>query len=191
MRTEGSSPAEESPVDAMVAEVDYPLFVVTTAADDEVSGCVAGFVTQCSIEPPRFLVCISKQNHSYLVAEKAAGLALHLLGAEQLEMASLFGELSGDVADKFSQCEWRAGVTGAPVLTDCAAWIEGRILHHFSVGDHAAFIMTTDHGESGPRSGQLTVLEAGHPATDAATEETTSRQTIGDAAHRESGSGGA
>lgn len=161
----------------MLSRADYPLFVVTVTADGEPSGCLAGFVTQCSIVPARFLVCISKQNHTFRVAEQAETLALHLLGADQVEAASLFGELSGDVADKFRRCSWHRGSSGAPVLDDCAAWVEGRILGHEGVGDHEAFLMSVESGGEGPRPGQLTYraatpLEAGHPPDSATTIET-------------------
>ena len=56
--------------------IDYAYFVVTVRAPDaEMSGCLAGFVTQCSIDPPNFLVCISKVNHTLGVAERARAWA--------------------------------------------------------------------------------------------------------------------
>ncbi len=166
-----------TPIDGLVERVDYPLYVVTAADGDEVSGCLAGFVTQCSIVPPRLLVCISKQNHTYRVAERVAGLAVHLLGADQHGLASLFGERSGDVADKLAGTRWTPGATGAPVLADCSAWVEGRVLWHATAGDHEAFVITADRGGAGGHLGQLTLrgaadLQPGHPATDAATTET-------------------
>jgi flavin reductase (DIM6/NTAB) family NADH-FMN oxidoreductase RutF len=157
-------------MDAFTGRVDYPLSVVTVSGgDDEVSGCLAGFTTQCSIVPPRLLVCISKVNHTYFVAERARVMALHLLGEDQHSLASLFGELTGDSVDKFSRCEWRRGDTGAPVLSHCAAWLEGTVLDHFGVGDHEAFVMSPVGGGRGDRPGLLTLkdatdLDAGHPA---------------------------
>jgi flavin reductase (DIM6/NTAB) family NADH-FMN oxidoreductase RutF len=59
------------------------------------SGCLAGFVTQCSISPPNFLVCISKVNHTLVVAQHSSGMGLHLLGADQVDLARLFGEETG------------------------------------------------------------------------------------------------
>ena len=64
----------------LVAAVDYPLYVVTAVADDQVSGCLAGFVTQSSIEPVQFLICISKLNHTFGTARSSRGLGLHVLG---------------------------------------------------------------------------------------------------------------
>lgn len=153
----------------MVATLDYPMFVVTAAAGTEVSGCLAGFVTQCSIGPPRYVVCISKENHTYSVAVRASGLGLHLLGRDQHQLAALFGELTGDRTGKLDRVAWRPGGTGAPLLAECAAWVEGRVLERLDLGDHVGHLIEPIDGGRGPHPGQLTFsqvqdLSPGHPA---------------------------
>ena len=154
---------------AFSERVEFSLFVVTTGnRGGEMSGCLAGFVTRCSIGPPRFLVCISKVNHTYFVAERSDSLVIHLLGREQLALASLFGEQTGDVVAKFEQCRWHRGSLGAPVLDDCAAWVEGTIMDRYGVGDHQAVLMRPVDGGAGGQEGILTIrdapsLQAGHP----------------------------
>ena len=102
--------------------IDYAYFVVTVRSPEgEMSGCLAGFVTQCSIDPPNFLVCISKVNHTFGVAAGAPGMGLHLLGRDQVDLARLFGEESGDVVDKFASVDWRLGSTGAPLFSAVSA----------------------------------------------------------------------
>jgi flavin reductase (DIM6/NTAB) family NADH-FMN oxidoreductase RutF len=158
------------PVNAFIDRLDNPLFVVTMrSTSGERSGCLAGFVTQCSMVPVRFLVCISKVNHSYFVAERTTGLALHILGSDQLDVAKLFGEETGDAIDKFERCRWEDGETGSPILKECAAWLEGSILHSFSVGDHHAFEVRPVAVGFGTHDGLLTTraippMEPGHPA---------------------------
>jgi flavin reductase (DIM6/NTAB) family NADH-FMN oxidoreductase RutF len=154
---------------ALTSSANYPLFVITAAADGEMSGCLAGFVTQSSIEPVRFIVCVSKTNHTYKIVGRSAGLALHLLGSDQRDLASLFGESSGDVVDKFSDVSWSTGVTGAPRLTECAAWIEGSVVSSFDAGDHKALLVTVVDGGPGSHQGRLMLgdvsdFEPGHPA---------------------------
>jgi flavin reductase (DIM6/NTAB) family NADH-FMN oxidoreductase RutF len=150
--------------------VDYPYYVVTVRAPDaDMSGCLAGFVTQCSIEPPNFLVCISKVNHTFGVAERSPGMGLHFLGADQVATARLFGEETGDVVDKFASVDWRLGTTGAPLLVDSAVSMEGHVLGHFSVGDHEAFLVRAVRAVPGGHAGLLTYrstppLSPGHPA---------------------------
>lgn len=153
----------------MVARADYPMYVVTAADGDERSGCLAGFVTQCSIHPARFLICVSKENHTAPVAERSPALGLHLLGADQVETASVFGELTGDRTDKLALVAWHRGSTGVPILDDCAAWVEGPVLERFDLGDHVGHLVTPVAGGGAGRRGQLTFsrvrhLQPGHPA---------------------------
>ncbi len=150
--------------------VDYPYFVVTVRSPEaDMSGCLAGFVTQCSIDPPNFLICISKVNHTLAIAVRSPGMGLHLLGQDQAELARLFGEETGDLVDKFASVDWRLGPTGAPLLVDAAVSMEGQLLGHFSVGDHEAFLMRGVRAVAGSNPGLLTFrnappLHPGHPA---------------------------
>ncbi len=158
-------------VDAYAARTEYALQVVTTVSSDgEPSGCLVGFATQCSIDPPRFLVCISKINRTYFVSEHADAVALHLIGRDQIPLATLFAEASGDDVDKFSLCRWHPGTTGAPVLADCVAWLEGMVVGRWSVGDHQALLVRPVTGGAGVGRDVLTMQHSpdfrpGHPAT--------------------------
>jgi flavin reductase (DIM6/NTAB) family NADH-FMN oxidoreductase RutF len=158
-----------SPLHAFWDRVDFPYYIVTVRADDgEMSGCLASFVTQCSIDPPHFLACVAKVNHTFGVAQRCHAMGLHLLGDDQDDLARLFGEQTGDVVDKFAHCEWRVGDTGAPLLVESAASLEGRVLDHFPVGDHEAFLLLIERSEPGEHPGLLTYRDAprfhpGHP----------------------------
>jgi flavin reductase (DIM6/NTAB) family NADH-FMN oxidoreductase RutF len=117
----------------------------------------------------RFVVCVSKVNHTFGVARRAAALAVHLLGADQGDTASIFGEESGDWIDKFERVGWTTGPSGAPVLTECAAWVEGPVVNVLNVGDHEAFVIEVTAGGAGSHRGRFMLsdasgLEAGHPA---------------------------
>ena len=48
--------------------LDGPMAIVTAFDGRERSGCLVGFHTQCSIAPSRWIVCISKKNHTYGIA---------------------------------------------------------------------------------------------------------------------------
>src|SRR5215208_8451384 len=68
-------------VHELISELDYPMFIVTAASGDERAGCLVGFATQCSIHPPRFLVCLSDKNRTFRVAQGADLLAVHFVPA--------------------------------------------------------------------------------------------------------------
>jgi flavin reductase (DIM6/NTAB) family NADH-FMN oxidoreductase RutF len=162
-------PGEDS-FDDVVDLLDYPMYVVTTAADDERSGCLVGFTTQASIGPQRFLVAISNKNHTFRVASSATRLVVHLLSPEHREVAELFGEQTGDDIDKFARCEWRPGPDGVPVLSAAAAWFSGPIIDRHDFGDHVGFLIEPDSAEvRDPDARILTStdvmdMDAGHDA---------------------------
>ena len=121
--------------------VNPQMYVVTCSYDDEQSGCLVGFATQCSMQPPRFLICLSIENHTYKLANSASALAVHLLTDNDRGIASLFGEQTGDNVDKFATVSWHVGALGAPILADCDVFFEGRILAKVPFGDHVGFVL--------------------------------------------------
>jgi flavin reductase (DIM6/NTAB) family NADH-FMN oxidoreductase RutF len=141
----------------LAAGSDAPMAIVTAAAPDgRRSGCLVGFWTQCSIHPPRVLVCISKTNHTFAVATDAPVLAVHWLGADHGELAELFGGTLGEAVDKFEHCSWHAGPGGVPVLDGVKGWVAGPVVGRFEVGDHEAFVVDAESGDAtDPGLGQL------------------------------------
>ena len=154
---------------SLVGSVDAPMFVATVAAGDERSGCLVGFATQCSIEPARFLCCISDANHTARVAERAGVVVVHVVGEDQHELAELFGEETGDALDKFARWEWHPGPEGAPVLAGCPGWFAGNVLERLPLGDHTGYLLEPVDAWRAPRVTQLGLqevkdLDPGHPA---------------------------
>lgn len=154
---------------AFTDALDYPMFVVTAAAGGSRAGCLVGFTTQCSIDPARFLVCLSRRNHTCRVATDAELLAVHLLGREQRALAELFGTETGDILDKLARCAWTEGPSGTPLLDDCPSRFLGEILDRFDVGDHLAFLVQVLDAWSASPGALLTFqsvrdLEPGHRA---------------------------
>lgn len=165
----GEGPLDTERFDALLDGLDYPVFVVTAAHGAERAGCLVGFTSQVSIDPPRMLVCLSVKNHTYRVARRASVLAVHVLDPAQHELADLFGGRSGDDTDKFARCTWHAGPGGVPVLDDCPRRVVGRVLRRDPFGDHVGFLLeptdieVDDVGE-GLSYEEVEDLEPGHPA---------------------------
>jgi flavin reductase (DIM6/NTAB) family NADH-FMN oxidoreductase RutF len=153
----------------LMEELDYPMFIVTAAHGPERTGCLVGFATQCSIEPPRFLVCLSKSNRTYRVAREAEALAVHFVPAGAEPLAELFGGETGDRVDKFSRCAWHPGPSGVPLLAACPNRFVGSVRERTNAGDHVAFVLEPIAAEHGHRDGQFPFhrakrIEPGHPA---------------------------
>jgi flavin reductase (DIM6/NTAB) family NADH-FMN oxidoreductase RutF len=126
---------------------DPAMFVFTAAAGDEASGCLAGFGSQVSIDPPRLLACVSKANHTFGVAERAEAVVVHVLPADAHDLAVLFGHETADEVDKLAQVAWRPGPGGSPVLERCPTWIGGPVVDRVDLGDHVGMLVEVTEGE--------------------------------------------
>jgi flavin reductase (DIM6/NTAB) family NADH-FMN oxidoreductase RutF len=156
-------------VDRLAGDLDYPMCIVTTVAGRERSGCLVGFASQCSIDPQRFTVWLSKANHTFDVAGDARFLAVHFPSRAQADLAALFGGETGDEIDKFDRCRWHLGPDGLPILDDVARWFAGRILERYDTGDHVGHLLEPVAAACGSWAGQLgfqaaSVIDPGHDA---------------------------
>ncbi|MEV7418599.1 flavin reductase family protein [Streptomyces sp. NPDC089919] len=131
----------ETVIDGFAEALDGPVYVVTVAVGQERAGCLVGFASQCSIRPPRFMVWLSRLNHTYRVARRAGHLAVHVLGEGQRELAERFGGRTGDRVDKFADLDWRPAADGSPLLAGAPAWFVGRITDRVDGGDHVGFLL--------------------------------------------------
>jgi flavin reductase (DIM6/NTAB) family NADH-FMN oxidoreductase RutF len=156
----------------LVAQLDYPMYVVTAAAHGERAGCLVGFGTQTSIHPARFLACISRKNHTLRVASEAEVLAVHFLRDEpaERELAELFGGETGDETDKFARSTWREGPSGVPLLEGIPNRFVGRVLGQLDLGDHVGFLLDPiadeerDDGLAELGYQEAKGIKPGHPA---------------------------
>ena len=166
-----------SAFDSLVSALDQALLVVTTASDDQRAGCVVGFHTQCSIDPLRYSVWLSKANHTYRVALFATHLALHVPVDGDEALVELFGGTSGDDVDKFAGCEWTPGPGGVPLLAQCPNRIVlERTAQFDDGGDHLCVVgspvLADTVDELIPlRLSAASDIEAGHTAEERATPD--------------------
>jgi flavin reductase (DIM6/NTAB) family NADH-FMN oxidoreductase RutF len=154
--------------DRFIGGLDYPMLVVTVSQDGERSGCLVGFATQCSIDPPQLLVCLSKANHTYRLARDADLLAVHVPAHDQHDLAELFGGETDDEVDKFARCAWSEGPGGTPLLKTPRRLV-GRVLARHDLGDHVGFLLEPVTAERIDDRPALTLqmvgdVTPGHPA---------------------------
>ena len=154
----------------LIAQLDPAMAIVTAHSGKERAGCLIGFHAQCSIEPNRYVIWLSKANHTLRVGVHSRHFAVHFLGEDDVELAQLFGTTSGDDADKFDSCEWSPGPGGVPFLSSCP--------HRFAADKVALLDEGSDHvcvvleptevataGDLRPlRLSQVVHLQPGHDA---------------------------
>jgi flavin reductase (DIM6/NTAB) family NADH-FMN oxidoreductase RutF len=146
----------------LTGDLDYPMLVVTTVADGERAGCLVGFSTQCSIDPARYVVCLSDKNHTFRVAQRAGAMAIHFLPAGATDLAQLFGSQTGDQLDKFGLCSWHEGPRGLPILDRSDRWFAGEILRRCAVGDHWGYVLEPFAAHDGGATATLSFSQVKH-----------------------------
>ena len=141
----------------MLDELDYPMFIATVPGD----GCLIGFATQCSIDPLRFLVCVSNKNKTYRLARDATHMALHVVPEDREDLAELFGGETADESDKLARVEWRPGPGGAPIVAGLESWFAGRVVQRIDYdGDHTGFVLSPVAAQADGDGDELSFQEA-------------------------------
>jgi flavin reductase (DIM6/NTAB) family NADH-FMN oxidoreductase RutF len=153
----------------LVGDLEYPMFIVTARAGDERLGCLIGFATQMSIDPPRFAVCLSHNNRTFRRGHKVDVLGVHCVPEHAGDLAELFGGETGDEVDKFARTSWHDGPHGVPILDECPNWFVGRVIWRCDAGDHEAFLLEPVAAERGSGEDEFTFhrakrIDAGHEA---------------------------
>jgi flavin reductase (DIM6/NTAB) family NADH-FMN oxidoreductase RutF len=155
----------------LAGSLDYPLFIVTASDGRRREGCVIGFATQCSFDPPRFLACLSRENRTYRLALDVEVVAVHLVPRAEAELAELFGGATGDDVDKFERCAWHEGPRGLPILDGCPSWFAGVVRARHDLGDHVGFWLEPVEAHHEPVADIVYFqevkddIEPGHPVT--------------------------
>ncbi len=124
-------------IESVFQLVDREVWIVTAASGPRQGGLLATWVSQISLDPaaPGVVVGIASNHFTAELIEAAGTFALHLIAADQLELAWRFATASGREIDKLAGLAFRLGAAAAPVLDECVAWLECRVITRFDTGD--------------------------------------------------------
>ena len=110
--------------------------VVTAATPQGGIGMTANSFSSVSLEPPLVLWCPAKGSGRYPVFAGARHFAIHVLAADQAELAMAFAR-SGDA---FGGLDVEIGAHGVPLLGQCLARFECETHALHDAGDHAIMV---------------------------------------------------
>lgn len=114
---------------------NHPAGVAVITADIGAGpvGLTATSVISVSANPPLVVFSLSSASSSTPTVKQAETVVIHLLGAEQIDLARNFAT-SG--IDRFADTSvWSRLITGEPFLPTANAWMRGRIVNRMEAGD--------------------------------------------------------
>jgi flavin reductase (DIM6/NTAB) family NADH-FMN oxidoreductase RutF len=132
------SPSGSQELRRSLAQFATGVTVVTTrSADDEPVGMTANSFASVSLEPPLALWSLARSAASFEAFRCASRWRIHVLAADQLEVAKRFATRG---ADKFSAGQWTYPPAAPPQLHGCVAWYECSARSQHDEGDHVILV---------------------------------------------------
>jgi flavin reductase (DIM6/NTAB) family NADH-FMN oxidoreductase RutF len=114
--------------------------ILTTALGEELHGMTANAVCSVSLDPLLVLVCVNKEARTHPILSESGIFALNVLAEEQEHLSRLYADANTDSGHGLAGLSYRRGVTGAPILTDCLAYVDCRVVAAYPGGDHTIFV---------------------------------------------------
>jgi flavin reductase (DIM6/NTAB) family NADH-FMN oxidoreductase RutF len=123
------------------------VYVVGVADGGRRNAFTAAWLMQVSFDPLLLALSVNPGHASFPLLVGGGGFAVSVLSRDQLDLARHFGTRSGRETDKLAGVSWRAGRTGAPILTGAVAYLECRLTGRIPAGDHEIVIARPVAGE--------------------------------------------
>ena len=146
----------------LLRNLTSPIVAVTSERAGKRNGMILDSAVRASIVPaiPRVSVYVHKFNLSHDMIFETGRLVLHLLREDQLDLVHQLGFVSGRTHDKLAGVPHRLGRLGAPVLDECFAHFECRVVNVMDTGSSTCFlgdVIEVGYGNaSAPRGSVMT-----------------------------------
>jgi flavin reductase (DIM6/NTAB) family NADH-FMN oxidoreductase RutF/DNA-binding IclR family transcriptional regulator len=115
--------------------------VTTLDAEGKMHGLTANSFSSVSLDPPLVLWSQATSAGSHVAFREAQRFTINILAEHQYDLANHFATRS---PDKFTGIDYDLGVDGLPLLRDCSAWLECKVVSRFPGGDHVIFVGAVD-----------------------------------------------
>lgn len=115
--------------------------IITAGCGATRRGLTVTAVCSLSAEPPSLVACINRSAEAHDVIRETGRFAVSILEDRHVALASRFAGRDGSKGlGRFDVGNWRELDTGAPVLTDAAAWFDCCVMNVVEAGTHTLFI---------------------------------------------------
>ncbi len=126
----------------LLRHLTSPVVALTSERAGKRNGMISDSAIRASIVPtiPRLSVYVHKFNFSHELIFETGRFVLHLLRQNQFALIHRLGFASGRSHDKLADIPHRLGTLGAPVLDECYAHFECRVVNVMDTGSSTLFL---------------------------------------------------
>jgi flavin reductase (DIM6/NTAB) family NADH-FMN oxidoreductase RutF len=122
--------------------LSYGLYIVTGASEGRLNGQIANALMQVTADPICVVVALHKDNLTTELVEKGKAFGVSVLEEDTpMPFIGTFGFKCGRDINKMTQCQYKIGDTGVPLVLDHAlAVIEAKVIDIIPVYTHKLFV---------------------------------------------------
>lgn len=126
----------------VLRQLASPVVAVTSSFQGSPNGMILDSAVRASISPrvPRLSVYVHQWHLSHEYIWKTGLYGLHLLHRKQFDLVYQLGFFSGRERDKMAEVAHRSGAVGVPVLLECYAAFECRVVNAMDAGASTLFL---------------------------------------------------
>jgi flavin reductase (DIM6/NTAB) family NADH-FMN oxidoreductase RutF len=147
-RTVDSPEQDRGAILGALTNLSHGVYVLGTRRGREMNAMTAAWVAQVSALPPCVAVAVRDDRYTHGVILESLTFSLSVLRDDQVDVATHFAETSGEYHHKLHGIPYGQSPNGSPVLLDCLAYLDCKVLDTARVGDHTIFIGEVTAGES-------------------------------------------
>jgi flavin reductase (DIM6/NTAB) family NADH-FMN oxidoreductase RutF len=122
----------------------YPTSLVTCCTPDGERNIIAiAWMIPVSVRPPRVAIAIRSERYSYNLIRSMDEFVINVAPYELAAQVLYCGRHSGQHVDKFAATNLKAGqarLVTPPIIQECLAFIECRLVENLDVGDHRLIV---------------------------------------------------
>ena len=133
--------------------------VVTTNSEKfGVQGMTVTAFSSVSVNPPLVLVCINDSADTGVGIHESQYFAVNVLNSDQQDLSNQFAGGSTQ-QQRFENTDWKAGITGAPILNNSLMSLDCKVVEKMLAGTH--WIIIGEVQECVCRSGEPLLYYSG------------------------------
>src|ERR687893_3106194 len=106
----------------------HGVYVLGTRRGRQSNAMAASWVMQTSERPPCVAVAVRNDRYTHDIVLGSETFAPSVLRDDQVNVASHFGETSGEYTDKLRGVPYGLTPNGSPYLLDCLAYLDCRVM---------------------------------------------------------------
>ena len=126
-------------------KIPHPVSLLSVSDGERENIATMSWLSAVSRKPPLLMVSVSPRRLSHEMVLKSGEFAIMILSDTQKELSTLAGTVSGSKMNKwelpqFNSHKKKANLIKVPVLNNCLAVFECKLVNHLTAGDHTIMI---------------------------------------------------